>query len=125
MNKDEKILHLTLKKKWFDMIALGEKKEEYREVKPYWLVRLCNVLEWRMQSYMQPDFSHEEVDYTFEKYTHIVFTNGYAKNAPKIKVKCLGIEIGTAKPEWSDNWQGDVFIIKLGKIITNNTNNEE
>ena len=27
-----KILHLTLKKKWFDMIASGEKKEEYREM---------------------------------------------------------------------------------------------
>ena len=27
-----KILHLTLNKKWFDMILLGEKKEEYREI---------------------------------------------------------------------------------------------
>jgi hypothetical protein len=25
-----RILHLTLKKKWFDMIASGEKREEYR-----------------------------------------------------------------------------------------------
>ena len=35
-----KTLHLTLKKKWFDMIASGKKKEEYREIKPYWFERL-------------------------------------------------------------------------------------
>lgn len=29
-------LHLVLKGKWYDMIASGEKKEEYREIKPYW-----------------------------------------------------------------------------------------
>jgi len=28
-----KILEMTLKKKWFDMISSGEKKEEYREIK--------------------------------------------------------------------------------------------
>jgi len=28
-------LHLTLKKNWFDLILSGEKKEEYREIKPY------------------------------------------------------------------------------------------
>lgn len=37
---EKKILHLTLKKKWFDMILSGVKKEEYREVKAYWVDRL-------------------------------------------------------------------------------------
>lgn len=27
---------LPIKKKWFDMIRSGEKKEEYREIKPYY-----------------------------------------------------------------------------------------
>jgi len=31
------ILRLTIKKEWFDMIQSGEKKEEYREIKPYWI----------------------------------------------------------------------------------------
>lgn len=35
-----KTLYLTLKKKWFDMIVSGVKKEEYRESKVYWLKRL-------------------------------------------------------------------------------------
>ena len=35
-----KTLHLTLNKKWFDMIAAGVKKEEYRSIKTYWIKRL-------------------------------------------------------------------------------------
>ena len=48
----------------------------------------------------------------------ITFRNGYSANAPTMVVECLGITIGKAKPKWSDNWPGNVFIIKLGKIIT-------
>lgn len=101
------VLHLTLKKKWFDMIASGEKKEEYREKKDYWVFRLCNFKN-----------CIETNDYNnFKHFDIIEFRNGYSKNAPKLTVQCLGIKIGQAKPEWSDNWQGDVFIIKLGDIL--------
>ena len=31
------MLTLPIKKKWFDMILSGEKKEEYREIKPYYV----------------------------------------------------------------------------------------
>ncbi len=41
------MLILPIKKKWFDMIKKGEKKEEYREIKPYYDSRigyaLCHV----------------------------------------------------------------------------------
>ena len=84
------------------MIASGEKKEEYREIKEYWSDRLTNRSE----------------SYEFREYDVVEFRNGYAKDAPKIKIECKGITIGKANPEWSDNWQGKVFIIKLGNIIT-------
>jgi len=112
-----KILHLTLKKKWFDMIVSGEKKEEYREKKTYWCRRLVD------------GFSESEKNgkcysnLPAKKYDTVKFTNGYSKNAPSFIIECLGIEIGKAKPEWSDNWQGDVFIIKLGEIISINRGN--
>ena len=35
MAKDNKTLHLVLKRKWWDMIASGEKKEEYRDANHY------------------------------------------------------------------------------------------
>lgn len=37
------MLTLPIKKKWFDMIASGEKKEEYREIKPYYDSRFMNA----------------------------------------------------------------------------------
>ena len=94
-----KTLHLTLKKKWFDLIVLGIKKEEYRELKPYWINRLGGPND------------------NCVNYDLVTFRNGYAKDAPTITLQCKGITIGKARPEWSDNWQGDVFIIKLGKIV--------
>ena len=36
----EVLLHLTLKKKWFDLIKSGEKKIEYQRIKDYWKTRL-------------------------------------------------------------------------------------
>lgn len=50
-------------------------------------------------------------------YDLIEFKNGYGKNAPTILIECKGITTGLAVPELSDNWPGEVFIIKLGKII--------
>lgn len=94
-----KTLHLTLKKKWFDMIASGEKKEEYREMKLYWINRLVEY-EWYYEGTQFYDFDI------------IVFKNGYDTNAPKIVVECLG------NPEWGAPKE-NVFIIKLGKILSN------
>lgn len=37
-----KVLELPLKGKRYDMIASGEKREEYREIKPYWEKRLVD-----------------------------------------------------------------------------------
>jgi len=96
-------LHLTLKKKWYDMIASGEKKEEYRENKQYWRTRLQR---------------NSSLGMITKEFDVVVFKNGYSKNAPTIKVECKGVSTGKAKPEWSDNHQGEVFVIKLGNILT-------
>ena len=39
------MLTLPIKKKWFDMIKSGEKKEEYREIKPYYDSRFLKSIE--------------------------------------------------------------------------------
>ena len=97
-----KILHLTLKKKWFDMILSGEKKEEYREVKTYW------------QNRLQINGYHR---FEFKEYDQIIFKNGYSKDARKMVVEFKGCDIGNAIHEWSDGMKGEVFVIKLGKIL--------
>lgn len=105
-----KTLHLTLKKKWFDMILRGEKKEEYREIKDYWCKRFCTK-EWFK-------FEIEILDHAINFFPGLIeFTNGYGKNAPRMTVECRGISVGTTKPEWCDDGEKKVFVIKLGNIL--------
>ncbi len=114
------------------MIASGEKKEEYREIKPYWIQRLVNIKE-KMEFDVWDEFCTDLKDplkhhgsvgellnffeCEFRKFDAVKLTNGYSRQSPSILMECEGIEIGTAKPEWSDNWPGNVFKIKLGKRI--------
>lgn len=94
-----KVLHLTLKKKWFDMIESGEKKEEYREIKPYWIKRL------------KYDF------WPGRQFDIIRFKNGYGKNSPEMEVYLINIQIGKGKTEWGAEPGKDYFVIKLGEKI--------
>jgi hypothetical protein len=102
-----KILHLTLKKKWFDMIASGEKKEEYREVKEYWVRRLIS-------NHFQCAYAKIPTNYATD-YNVVLFRNGHNSNSPTVKVELLGISIGDGKPEWGGGKKH--FILKLGKIL--------
>ena len=88
------ILHLTLKKHWFDLIASGQKTEEYREIKPYWTSRLMT------------DATH------FKHYDAVRFRNGYQRDAPEILVKCKRITIG-----WSPVYEQETYIILLGRVL--------
>ena len=49
------MLVLPIKKKWFDMILSGEKKEEYREIKPYYDSRLNKKLNFCESTGYGPD----------------------------------------------------------------------
>ena len=62
------VLSLVLKGKWFDMIERGEKREEYRDIKPYWKTRLVNWLD------KQDGMAVPVVE----------FRRGYAADAPRM-----------------------------------------
>ena len=87
------ILHLTLKRKWFDMVASGEKKEEYREIKPYWNKRI-----W------------------YKRHNAITFRNGYSKDSPRVTVHLIAVTRGIGKKEWGAP-EYPVYILHLGEII--------
>ncbi|HDI3137154.1 TPA: hypothetical protein PMB18_002144 [Vibrio cholerae] len=65
-------LHLTLKKRWYDMIYSGQKPEEYREIKPYWSRRLTNG----------------------KKFDKVQFKNGYRKDSPSFTMELKEITTG-------------------------------
>lgn len=91
------MLRLPIERKWLDMILSGEKGDEYREIKPYWTVRIIHWL----------GFPDEETETVLEllreqgtiKEKPVVLQNGYGRNAPEAEVTCL-LSIGTGKEEW-------------------------
>lgn len=91
-----KILHLTLKKEWFNQILAGTKTSEYREYKEFWIKRLMNQ------------------DETFKTYDVIHFKNGYNKDARFMKVEFKGIK--WYKEQISLFKSDKYFEILLGKI---------
>lgn len=100
---DKIILHLTLKKKWFDMILSGIKKEEYREIKPYWIKRLV----------ANPLLS----GIVYKRFTHVTFKNGYNKNSREILVEVEDIRTSKGRIEWGATEGVKCFVIELGKIV--------
>ena len=103
------MLVLPIKKKWFDMIVSGEKKEEYREIKPYYDKRLLNYFEYT-------DYGTFIVINPYIT-KPIIFRNGYSKNSPQIKCLCsLDMRIG--KEEWrSGGWQKILRVNNKGLVI--------
>ena len=91
------MLVLPIKKKWFDMILSGEKREEYREIKPYWTSRFMKEL----------DFHKSETENVLKmlarrektKELEVLFRNGYSKDSPALFAK-VRLSIGYGNPEW-------------------------
>lgn len=116
-----KTLKLVLKRKWFDMIASGEKKEEYRDLTKYWAKRILKdyPIDWRFRMTIcieVRDFSMFEGK-MFGGWDMVTFYLGYAKDRPSMTFKIDSITIGGGKPEWgAESWK-EYFVIKLGNRI--------
>lgn len=107
------MLILIIKKKWFDMILSGEKKEEYREFKPYYESRLnkeFDVIEY-----------HGSLINAFEENPEreIIFRNGYRKTSPSFIAKCT-LSVGTGKEEWGAEKDKQYFILTIHEILREN-----
>lgn len=121
----KKVLTLTVSKQWFDKIVSGEKTEEYREIKPYWVARLLqnnsNIVDVRHLAFAlagRTDLLKKYIDaqrIVLKQYTHVLFINGYRKDSPRIEKGIEGITIGKPKKglcpgKWLDH---EFFIIKF------------
>ena len=105
------ILPLVLKSKWYDMIASGEKKEEYREFKQHWMTRIIN---WRESFFVN-----------YKDFMVIEFRLGYQKDAPRMAFECEEVwspdrcglwhhgSRDVFHPEWGEPANAH-FVIRLG-----------
>ncbi len=108
------------------MILSGIKSEEYRDLNSYWANHfiLCNGKRanrayWKrfLTKRLTPVKFNNDPSLSFRQFKAVCFQLGYASDASRVTLRFEGLEIGSAKPEWSDNQKGNVFIIKLGHII--------
>lgn len=108
------MLTLPIKKKWFDMILSGKKKEEYREIKPYYITRFVKWLGF-------PKTEEETVlELMREKESikprEIAFRNGYFADSPSFIAKCT-IKIGTGGEEWGAEKGKGYFVLTIHEIL--------
>lgn len=124
---EKKVLNLVVAKKWFDMIASGEKNEEYRTIKGYYINRLVEAKPEGCEEYrkvnMIPEFdifmSKNEFKELLGKktarfihFTHVRFFKGYSKTRQSIEKEIENITIGEAKKGLCpDEWAGVEFIV--------------
>lgn len=85
---------LPIKKKWFELIKSGKKKEEYRDIKPYYTSRFK----------------------IFKQNSNclVKFRNGYSSNSPYIVCKCY-LSVDKGKKEWGAP-DHDVYILHITKM---------
>lgn len=100
-----KTLDLVLKRKWFDMIASGEKTEEYREIKPYWVKRLIEP----------KDIMDGVIE--FKDFDKVTFHLGYSKDRPSMTFAIKEIVCDEGKEGWGALPGETYFVIKLGERL--------
>ena len=113
-------LKLVLKKKWYDMIASGEKKEEYRAVTQYWWRRIISGETWvSCDSYQHQMSRRKKGPYWVRlrrRHDIVTFYLGYAKDRPSMTFNISDLIIGNiGRQEWGAEPGKDFFIIKLGE----------
>ena len=101
-------LNLTIKRKWFDMIASGKKLEEYRDCENRQVQR----------AYLA---AFNDVNYWYRPRIAI-FRNGYTMKTRALAVEVIGYDLRgptTVKhPEWGEpKCRRLHLVVKLGKIL--------
>ena len=103
------------------MIVSGEKTEEYREIKPYWVARLfqnnSNIDVQYLATALagRADLLKKYIDaerIVLKQYTHVLFINGCRKDSERIEKEIKSITIGMPKKGLCpDKWLSQSFFI--------------
>ena len=134
-------LQLNLIKQWFNLTLKGIKKEEYRDISPFWANRLLSMengdnlskcyskekiewICWNLRCFKGLEYNSIEEVLTkfhikFKEFENTEFRNGYKsiEIVPKFIIENKGITIGLGIEEWGFVGETPKFIILHGKII--------
>jgi len=113
------MLTLPIKKKWFDMIKSGEKKEEYREIKPYYTTRFTRNLPTLDYTIIGTHSKGKTLLSSFP----IILRNGYSKNSPSIKCNVV-LEVNYGVEEWGAEPNKLYYVLKILSVEKVGDDNE-
>ncbi len=125
MQNNLRILDLSLTYHWYDMIASGVKKEEYRELKEFYFKRLNSDWHLHLEKTCCKDcqaFTYDRAccvgckEFNPYPYDAVRFHRGQGGKTSML-VECKGTRIDYGEPEWGAPVDKPVFIISLGNII--------
>ena len=101
------MLILPIKKKWFDMILSGKKKEEYRETSAYWMLRFHRHFPMYPHSFIPTGGVSEWVE----------FRNGYRTDSPRFRALCELVDVREGKQEWGAEHGKKYYVLKIIEIV--------
>lgn len=106
------MLTLPIKKQWYSLILQGIKKEEYRDIKPYYTSRfskaLIGISGENIENYIRDNS---------EKYRRfkVRFRNGYSTTSPSF-IAIVSISIGEGNPEWGAEPRKKYYVLKILEV---------
>lgn len=129
---DRRVLHLPLKGEWYDMIASGEKREEYREFKEYYIARFVEMRNTLLGQVIYTKLTSHLVSYyamnkdrfisdllsgvlRLKDYDEVRFSRGYTNRTMAYEV--LGLRFGFGDVAWGAPAYATCFIIDLGELL--------
>lgn len=122
------MLTFNLKKEWFEKIKSGEKTHEYREVKPYWTIRIANACKNELFKIAILDCGNDKTPFFMHAdFENICFRYGYSNNSDKekmlfAKIKTLALRTYGKNTDLKTN--KPVFDIKF-ELIERGGSNEQ
>ena len=106
MHKNHTELEISIAEPWFSMIVNGEKKEEYREIKPYWISRFKNVFSM---------YPYSVIPVGTDRHW-IRLRNGYGKSRPSCLIQA-SLDIRRGKPEWGAEPEKEYFVLVIHDVV--------
>lgn len=107
------VLPLPIKKEWFDMILAGEKKEEYRNISPYYRTRF-----FKHGMLANAGFDKNGKIPTTGAERYILFRNGYSGSSPCFTAKCV-LEAKQGNSEWGAEQGVTYYTLHILQILDN------
>ena len=112
-------LDLVLKNTYYDMIVSGIKREEYREIKPYWtkrIARRCLLCQKRFVKNCLDECNGLKYDKSLcGNFKWVRFHRGYTSTTTAFAVR--EVVIDTGNPEWGAELGKLYYVIRLGERL--------